>query len=93
MNITFNIHLLEDNDTDFSYKGITEIGQRCRREDEEKGKNKQRDEQLNNLLCSSTVSNFKFQLSYPRLLRLNGISMGTESPLHPGTTAGSDLPL
>lgn len=41
MNITFNIHFLEDNDTDFSYKGITEIGQRCRREDEEKGKNKQ----------------------------------------------------
>lgn len=57
-----------------------------------KGKNKQRDEQLNDPVCSSTVS-AKFQLSYVRLSRLNNISMGTESPVHLGTSAGSDLPL
>lgn len=68
-----------------------------RRENEEKGENKQRDEQLSDLLGSSTASNYKFhtvsnsrfQLSYTRPFRLNSISMGTVSPWHSGTTAGS----
>lgn len=81
MNITLIFIFLEDNDTDSSDKGITEMGQGQRREDEEK--NKQQDEQLNDLLCSIGVNNSKSQLSYRRLFSLGDASMGTQSPWHP----------
>lgn len=54
------------------------MGQGQRREDEEK--NKQQDEQLNNLLCSITANNSKPQLSYRRIFSLSDASMGTQSP-------------
>lgn len=54
-----------------------------------KGKNKQEDEQLNNLLCSITVINSKAQLSYRRLFSLNDVHGHPES-LTP--SAGTNLP-
>lgn len=81
MNITLIFIFLEDNDTDSSDKGITEMGQGQRREDEEK--NKQQDEQLNDLLCSITVNNSKSHLSYRRLFCLSDASTGIQSPWHP----------
>lgn len=53
------------------------MGQGQRRDEE---RNKQQDEQPNDLFCSITVNNSKPQISYRRFFSLNDASMGTQSP-------------